>query len=717
MKARLTWIAVLAAVTIAASPAWSADGHVTFGSQWWTQNYNEAKYQEFVDRPKGAFLESFLMQDMQGPWALTLWGANADRKNQQYGLSLSNGVKYRFDFDYRGIPHLFSLTAKSLWTESAPGQFVLPDSLQRTNQEYSSAFGNTMTNALLGAGGTSLATQTEITRGRLRVRPAKGWQFDLTSSERRRTGRMAFGATQGVSAAYELPVPINQRTLDADATTTYSRGDVRLQGSVGLSQFTNDITKLSWDNPRRYTDATGTGGGPKTAQLALAPDNRVVRGLLSLGLILPHSSNLLASVSMADGKQDDPLMQFTSNSALAQSSLDSLPVRNADNHMVTITQDVRLSSRISSRMTGALRYHGENQDNQSAEIAFKGFSATDASWSATPVTTARHGGSRTLLGANVDFELMDGVNVGLVAENRHRELDDREFESNNENILGANLSVEKFDDLSFVLGYRLGDRKADGFDPGAYLYVNSTGGISTAELPGLRRFDLATRKQNALNSTLSYTFGPKFDISVDYTGRMDKFDETQYGLNKLDDHMVVGDGTYHMSKAVDMSGGYGFNQVDSRQMGRERVTRTGPADTAYTDWTANLRDRSVFVFYRGNWQAKKKLALTADYTFTRTLGTYGLSKTISKPWVVPGQDLPATLYRRHEVQLGATRKLMNDFDLTTRYGFDEFDVIDFAANNVPIVSGTLSSVTGIFLGENIHSYIAHSVALVIARRF
>src|SRR6185369_9805362 len=112
MRARQALLFVLAAAAFAASTARAdTDGQATFGWQGWNQTAPEAKFREFRDLPRGGFLEDFLLRDRKGNLYSTIWGANAVRKDQMYGLSMGRGATWRLDAKYQEIPHLFSQVA------------------------------------------------------------------------------------------------------------------------------------------------------------------------------------------------------------------------------------------------------------------------------------------------------------------------------------------------------------------------------------------------------------------------------------------------------------------------------------------------------------------------------------------------------------------------------------------------------------------------------
>ena len=707
MKARPAWCIVLAAATFAASTASAdTDGLATFGWQGWFQTAPEAKFREFRDLPRGGFLEQFLLRDRKGDVSSTLWGANAARTDEMYGLSLARGALWRLDASYQEIPHLFSQVARSSYTETSAGVFLLPDSLQRTNQENPGSYVPTMTDLLSVADGVGLVSHTSIAQARLRSRPLTGWRFEIRGQDRRKTGHQAMGASFGVSHTVELAAPVDYRTQDGDAVAEYERGAVRVQAIAGVSKFTNGVNTLVWDNPKRFTNdttRTNTNRGPNQGRIDLAPDNTVVRGMMSLGLRMPMASMLAATVSVSEGRQNDGFVPYTINSLLPQSRLDSLPASSLDGRMRTVTQDYRLTGRPLERVWGVLRYHDDEVTSKTPELFFTGLSPTDVSFTVSPETNSPFGSRRSTLGTDINLNLTQWAGVSLLGEYRHRTRTDREVIEDNESVVGGNVDLNPGDALSLTGGFRYGDRKEDSFDTE---FMTESG-----DKANLRRFDVANRQQSLGNATLVYTVSSQLEATVDYTYTRNEYPDTELGLQRSEEHLIIGDATYALTRRVELNLGYGYNRLDTRQAGLQ-------SGTTPTPWWANLRDQTVFVYSRDSWWAKpEKLRFGADYTFTRSVGEYHLTNAPGTPSVPVAQDLPNTFYRRHELMLESSWRLQPQYDLTARFGYDEYDVVDFATNDIPLLGVTSTGATAIYLGDFSQSYVAHRYMLLMTRRF
>ena len=230
-----------------------ADGEIGYGTQWSNQTAPEAKYQEFVDVPNGAYLESFALREMRGRNLLTFYGSGMMRNDEAVAGSLWNGAKFRVDLSYQQVPHNLSSIARSPFSEIAPGVMVVPDTLQTINQANAAGYIARMRDVLAASPTLALGFRTDITKARIRNRPARGWQIELQGTRRLRSGRKAYGGAWSPGNGVEIWEPINQRMMDGEARASYTKDRATLMATGGVSQFTNYVNTLTWDNPAKLT--------------------------------------------------------------------------------------------------------------------------------------------------------------------------------------------------------------------------------------------------------------------------------------------------------------------------------------------------------------------------------------------------------------------------------------------------------------------------------
>lgn len=712
---------MLASASVPVSRA-GETSEATFGSQWWTQSRTDAKYQEFRELPHGGFLESFVMRQWSGRNQFALQGVNGLRRDQNTKLTLSNGVRYRLDLGYQEIPHLFSQDARWGWLQASPGVFILPDSLQSRNQTIPGTYTQRMLDYLKTAPEIGLGFNTRVSNARVQVRPAKGWQFDVRGSMRQRDGLKPYATSFGFSTALENPEPLDQRMLDVDMIADYRRAAFTMQVNGGLSSFENDISVLRVDNPKRITPVNG-GDGTAQSAMDLYPDNRVVRGSVALGYELPRQSSLMGMVSLASGKQDDPFLPFTTNTALPQSNPDSLPGKNLDGKTTQITGDIRLRSRPLDKLDGTLRFHYSDYKNDSKEMNFIGQTPYEATWQRF-IEHKNHLFKFTnwQLGADADYEVVNNFTLGALAEYRIRERSPREVEKDAETVFGGRARVRAPHDVMLWGNYTRGDRKMDEFLSEDYIGPKlrpSTGvydSLALIEQPGLRRFDVADRVQDLANLSISMPVGERLDLEASYSFTKNDYKsetsaDTMLGLDEEKVHGVAASATVHVNEQLDLLGSYGFGLTTTHQR-----SRSSAASNSYlpdSSWSAELEDKETYATAGFEWAPpKRKVTLSGRYEIARTLSSFDLDNGLHN-----AADLPGVLYRRQDVSVEAGWHWLERTTLVTRYDWEQFDMLDWAVNNVPVIFPITGTANAVFLGDSSRSYTAHRIALVLRHRF
>jgi MtrB/PioB family decaheme-associated outer membrane protein len=715
-------VSAVVAATVAVRPAHAdTEGHATFGSQWWTQNQNEAKWEEFREVPLGGFLESFSIRNVEDRRSLVVFGVQALQRDQSTGVTWRDGARLRLDLGYVQTPHVFGRAARSPFTSVRPGRLALPDSLQRLNQDNPAAFVATMSDLLSNASRVEDEFRTDISKVRLRGRADRHWSLELRGQRRSRSGTKPFGAAFGFNSAIEVPMPITQRIVDADALLEYKRNRLTVQGGFGVSDFHNDVDRLIVDNPKRITDRTSptayTGGdGSTLGQWDLAPDNRSLRGTLSAAVQLPRNSAFSASLALAQSKQNDTWLPHTVNTAIAD-SLVRLPGTSTDAEALVLSQDYRVNTRQWSRVSGAVRVHHDKYDNKTPEHRFNGAVRMDQTFENVILTSHPFSNSQVTAGVDVDVDVLDPLTVGALYEFRRREHELREVEQDDENVVGGRLRLRPVSQLSMRAEFRHGKREGDGFVSNDY----RSGGV-LIEQPGLRRYDVADREQDRLTSSMDWAVAPNVSLGAGYRWTHNDYGKGTtnratvdtlgfLGLRDEERHSVSAGATVTWKERVAWMVGGGFERVTTLQKSRESGATVVLADT--TSWTADLKDDNVYVYASTEWWAKPdKLSLGLSYTFSHALGAFTLGNFIGT-----ARDLSDTEYDFQDLQIEARWRLRANMDLAGRYGFERFDVSDFASDNVPLLNVATGTANAIFLGDSLLDYRAHRVAIVATQRF
>jgi MtrB/PioB family decaheme-associated outer membrane protein len=727
MRARMISMFVLAASLLAAGQVLAqSDGAATFGGQWWSQTHPEAKYQEYRDLARGGYLQDYMLREFNGSYAAAIWGNDALSHNQGNSFYLAKGVTWRLDGQYDESPHLFSLTARSPYTQTAAGVFVLPDSFQKFIQGKSARIGNAdLQDLLRNSPFVPLSVQTNVSKARLRLRPIKDWQFEMKGTDRQRSGSMAFGVPFGF-LGLELAAPISQRTVDVDATGTYTHGPARVMGSVGVSDFHNNIPLLRWDNFKALTDTYAT--QPGAGQMAMAPDNRVVRGRFAFSAQLPYASTFTATLGVSQTTQEQDFAPMTINPVIAGISRDSLLLssKNLGGKVMDIVQDYRLTGSPLHGVFATLRFREEKMDDKTPAFGLEhGFVNYDQVWARSEVETEAWGHKNDVFGLDASYALTSQVDVSIVAERRMRERDNREVLKDAENVFGGRIHVRPMDGVDLTGGYKYGQRELDEFDLESY---------DGAEWPLFRRYDVADRNQTVSDAQLSWSPSEKLELSASGWWTKDEYPNSGFGLQSTDNNQYLGEATIHATKVLDLSGGLGYGESNSDQSSIENATAVVSDTTARSPWTGNLKNKNLLGFAKAEWWAvPKKFQVTCDYTFTRSYDTYSFAHTYiaSASGILPSSstitaiNLPDDMYRMHEVQVGGIWHYSPVLEMGARYTYTKYDVFDLLSQNIPMLNinpanyglPTETAATAIYLGNGKLSYTANLIQVFATRRF
>lgn len=723
MERQKTFLALTLLFAAGLVPATAgASGEATFGAQNWWQTARESKLQEFAEVPHGAFLESFLVQGQTGSFTATGWGSDLFLKQQAMGLSFDRGIRWQLDGSYRQTPHLYSLIARSPFTDLGNGVFALSDSLQRQNQDNAAGFVNRMSAEMAVAPAVPLGHRTDVSNGRLRFRPSKGWKLELKGERRARVGTKAYATSFGFSNSNEVMEPIHQRTTDVSFIANYNRDRVGLRAQVGYSSFDNLVDALVVDNPRRATDSPTAGSS--RGRLDLYPDNTAVRGQVDLNLRLPGRTTLSSSWALAHHRQDDPWLPFTINSAISQAATDSLyggiTARSTDGRALRFTQNYRLTRRMSDRVKGNLHFRQQRYSNETEEFPFRGVVQYDQNLVRDTVGFHNHpySNQQLTLGTDWDARVTDRVSFLAGYDRRWREHTEREVENDHEDQFRTRLYADVGGGITASAGYTFGARRLDEFDLSGYRRADAPDTIFL-ENPALRRFDVADRDRHMGEVELGWSPADRVDIGFSGQYQRSEFKESKLGLQEEERWMVLGEVLYRPAGRWDLSGGYGFGRTDSDQASQERGSGDIPIRSgnlaAGNDWTARIRDRNDYGFVQSTWRlVPRTVAVTLGYWVSRDQARYFLDNETGT-----AINLPDTYSLRQEGRLEARYRLPDGTDIIGRYGYDTIKVNDFAAKDIPLLNaaGTPANATAIYLGAGFQNVTSHSLAIAFSRKF
>src|SRR6266568_6276282 len=191
-------------------------------------------------------------------------------RDQSYLATFGRYGKFKMQFRYDEIPHTYSDTTRTLFTETAPGVWSFPTLIRQSLQaplapgtSLASIINtqvvpqsNFITPSIIRKAGTALVSYN--------LTPA--WLLNLSFWRESERGTRPIGlimnSSPSASAAagfgVELPEPINYFNNTLRFGTEYGKHSWGIQAGYIGSFFQNNTGQLVWDNPFRLTNETVT---------------------------------------------------------------------------------------------------------------------------------------------------------------------------------------------------------------------------------------------------------------------------------------------------------------------------------------------------------------------------------------------------------------------------------------------------------------------------
>ncbi|MBZ5668732.1 MAG: MtrB/PioB family outer membrane beta-barrel protein [Acidobacteriia bacterium] len=509
-----------------------------------------SKFNEYGDRRSGFFIRKFYINsdDILGSKNyVNLQSQSTLYKNQSYLATFGQYGKFKVQFRYDEIPHIYTNTARTLYTQTSPGVFTLPLALKTSlqAQSLSATAATTLPNFMVTqvVCGTAIPPATQpppcseqfITPSILRkagtgtisyyVTP--DWIISGLFSRENEVGSRPIGlilnsspsASATAGAGAELPEPIDYFNNTVKVGTEYGKEDWGVQLGYLGSFFENNIGQLVFDNPFRATSENAS--NPLTGRMDLYPNNHANYVNFASAFDLSKHLRLMASLSPGWLSQNDPFLPYTTNSAIntcgdgteACSSLAVLPARSLNGSKQTLAMNYTLVTLPWKKFQVKAAYRFYDYYNNTR---VHDFTPSEGDVGVPDVTSPEenkpfgYNKKNLELTANWFFAKRSSLKAGYEGEFFDRSHRDVEHSVEHSFISALDLSPRK--DLLFRLAYRHSDRNPGRYqdeaasDPttGAAVECTSTSTVFTEEQRCHRRFDEAARLLDRADATVEY---------------------------------------------------------------------------------------------------------------------------------------------------------------------------------------------------------------------
>ena len=510
-----------------------------------------SKYEEYRDLRNG-----FFVPKLDARFENLLGSKNYVRaqsqktlyRDQSYLITFGQYGKFKFQFRYDEIPHVYSNTTRTLLVQTSAGVWSFPTSIRTTLQASPSA---NLPSLIAGTGANAqqgvVTDFNFITPSITRKAGTVSASYDLTpnlnlngmywreSQKGYRPIGLIMNSSPSASATsgfgVELPETISYFNNLVRVGEDYGRHDWGVEVAYEGSFLQENIPSMIWDNPFILTQPVGAEiSNPTTGRSSLYPSNQAHYLDLAGATNLTKYLRLQAIISPGWLRQDDRFLPYTTNDAITGcggtpgascTTTASLPASRLGGNKQTLAMNFTLVSLPWKHFQIKAGYRHFDYNNNTPVRTFTPTEG-DASNPGSGDENTPFGFHRKNfeLAGNWFFAKKSSAKLGYQVEWMDRSHRDVEH-SVEHTFLGA-VDVAHWKDLLFRLSYRHSVRNPDEYqddqssDPatGALITCNSGSVAFTADQRCSRRFDESHRVRNRGDGLIEYDLSDRLSFSA-----------------------------------------------------------------------------------------------------------------------------------------------------------------------------------------------------------
>ena len=733
----------------------TATGEVEVGGRFVPEGssaFGSSKYEEYREQRPGVFGNArLLLEGKEGKYYFEGSATDIAERDQHYEVASGRYGRYRLELEFDELVHVFSNTARTLYSDQGGGALDFPDATQSTIQGLgtSALKSAALQSALSGATAVPLRFRLQTGRIGFFYRPLADLEVDTGYWVQQKEGTRPFGmgfASPGGNFA-NVAAPIDERTHEVTGGIQVARDTWSLRLDYTGSFYENDLDTVAIDNPLQLTDgaftASGAGGTstPGRGRTDLAPDNSAHTIRLSGAVTLPvdFPARFAGTFSYGMRFQNDPFVPHTINAIiLANDPTNSLalPASSLDAEVRTVLANLVVTGRPSRDLNLTARYRFYDYNSDIPILAFPGHVINDQNLVTetrfnTPMDHRTHNAS---LDASYRLTRPATLKLGYEWERWDRS-DHREVIRTDEHTAKAAVDYKPAAWALLRAGYRFAIRRGTDYNTFAHLEHavledDVTAAIPTGQSTLLRKFDEADRIRNQVD--LLAQLSPREDVTLTFTGGygLTDYDNTPRGLTEDERWSVGTDIGYRPLSWLALSTWYTFENIRFKQESRWRPVVAGVAvDSSLNDWSSTSQDQihtagvgAEMVLIPDRLDASLSYVLEIAKAKTRAAGVPGTTAAPDGGDAVDWPDIKDTL----QTLIAALRyHILKNLTVKAEYRFEHFNLSNFKtdglepfmANSNVNGSGTVSPSLDVFLGDRVDDYVAHVIALSLIYRF
>jgi MtrB/PioB family decaheme-associated outer membrane protein len=632
----------------------------------------DSKFNEYRDVRDGFYLRraDVRFDDILGTRNyVSFKSTNTVYRDQSYLGSFGQYGKFKIQFRYDQIPHTYSDTTRTLYTQTSPGIFAFPALIRQALQAPVPA-GDSLQNII----NTQLVPQLGFVTPAIIRRAGTAtfgynltphWTLNATYFRESQRGNRPIGTIMNSSPSAsatsgfgeELPEPIRYYNNLVRFGLDYGRNSWVFDMAYTGSFFQNAIHLLTWDNPFQFSNETAS--TPLTGRMALYPDNQANYLTFAGATGLTKYLRLTASISPGWLRQDAAFLPYSTNSAIntcgdgtqACTSPTALPESSLHGDVQTLAMNYTLVSQIWKNLELKANYRQYDYNNNTPVLTFTPVQGDSSGSSEDENTPFGFNRKNLELSGVWYFAKKSSVKAGYEAEWMDR--DHRDAAHSLENSFFTSVDWTPTRDLLLRVSYRHSDRNPDVYqddqavDQGdnAVACTDTTTTFFTADQRCHRRFDEAARLRNRGDALVQYSPTDKMTLTGFFGTVQDNYNRRGgtnspvplnfisgttnpyylYGALKDLSYNWGFDVDYAVSQEVTFFAEYSHERYHKRMITRYRqpvnppttiLTCTNGCDTANNDWESTAQEPIDIYSAGADWTLGKKIAVTTYYSLS-----------------------------------------------------------------------------------------------------
>ena len=449
---------------------------------------------------------------------------------------------FGFTLGYRELPYRLFRTTQTVFTASGNDELTLPSGW------VSSANTQNMTGLSAALTGRDIASDREILDLGFDVDAISNVTFFADYQRQQRDGVQIMGGSSFFQAAL-LPRVIDYETELVDAGLRYARGPLSLSAAWFGSFFTNNADSLTWDNPFGVFNDQG--------RLALEPDNDFQQVSVSGTYVADSLNSVIAfTVATGQGEQDDDLLAYTLNSAIAAPGL---PRPTAAAEVDTTHYALSITSRPLPKTRVRFSYRYDERDNTTPQafwqrVVVDGFLAPGAE------QNIPYSYERSTIELDASYRVSDTVRLGAGYERKDIDRDFQEVAEQTEDTGYGKVRWLPIAEIELQLKGGTARREPKQYND-AFAALNN-------QNPLLRKYHLAYRYRGFAESMLTYT-PSALPVSATMTAMYsnDSYSRSQLGLLDSDSKALALDVSWTPTEFVSAYVHASDEVIEARQAG------------------------------------------------------------------------------------------------------------------------------------------------------